>query len=65
MVEQVVEVIERDAPFKAGFERPGSLVGGIEAGGKTAEQLGIGQLGFAVAVVDGRVDQRPDRPGRG
>ena len=51
----MVEVVERLAHPVARVHGPGRAVGLVEAGAEAAEELGHGEVGLAVAVVDGRV----------
>ena len=57
MVENVVEVVELLAPPVSAREGPGLVVGAVEVVGEPAEECGHGEVGFAVAKVDGGVEE--------
>jgi hypothetical protein len=57
MVEEMVEIVEVFTFLIARIQRPGSLIGGVKSRREAAEQFGKGQVGLAMAVVNGRVNQ--------
>jgi hypothetical protein len=56
VVENVVQVVQIAAPGIAGIERPFRLIGIVKAAVEAAEEFRHGDVGFAVAVVGGGIE---------
>ena len=57
VVEQVVEVVELAPRRVARVPRQRGVVGIVKGGRETAEELGHGEIRFAVTIVDRRINQ--------
>src|SRR5690554_2556701 len=57
MIEQVVEVVDRDPLLKARFQWPYLLIGLQKRPVEPTEQPGHGKVGLGPAVVSGRINQ--------
>src|SRR6266852_8108584 len=57
VVEHVVQVVQRFSHCVALIEWCGFRVGGVESLRKSAEQLGHGEVRFAVSPVNGRIEK--------